>query len=86
MPDHIALLADHNVLLVALAGEMPHLVAFETDLFRALKRVMSVLTTQNAIQAQSLIGTVPLHVAELFTIATLNRWVLISIVACHLAF
>lgn len=86
MADHIALLAHHNVLLVALASKMPHLVAFETDLFRALKRVMSVLTAQNAIKAQSLVGTVPLHVTELFTIATLNRWVLISVIACNLTF
>ena len=65
---------------------MPHLVAFETYLFRALKRVMIVLTAQNANKAQSLVGTVPLHVAELFTVATLNRWVFIGVVACNLTF
>lgn len=65
---------------------MPDLVTFKTYLFRALKRVMSVLPAQYAIKAQSLVGTVPLHVTELFTVATLNRWVLISVVACNLTF
>jgi hypothetical protein len=49
MADHIALLAHRDVLLVTLAGQMPHLVTLEAYLLCAFERVMSVLTAQDAV-------------------------------------
>lgn len=54
---------------------MSHLVALETKLGIALKRVMGPLATQNAVRATSLVRTLLGHMSEQFAVATFNRWI-----------
>lgn len=86
MACHIALLAHINILGVAHRGHMPHLVALKTQLFRAFKRVVSVLATQDAVEALALIWAISAKMTKEFTIPTFNGWVLLGIITRYLSF
>jgi len=72
MANLVALLACFNVFLLAVFGLMPHLVAFETHLLGAIKRIVFLTSTQDASLLLPFIWAICLHVAELEAIVALD--------------
>ena len=58
---------------------IPNLFALETQFFITIERIVSIFTTEDAIELcrPPLIGTLSTHVAKLFAIATLYRGVMV---------
>ena len=72
------------ILLSALAGFVAHFIAFETEFGIAIKRVVSVLATQDAVESATLVGTLLRHVPEFLAVATLDGWVGLDVVTRYL--
>lgn len=83
MPHHCAQVALYDVSLVALTCFVATLVAFKTEFLVAVEGVMCVFTAEDAVEAPSLVRTLVRHVAELFAVLTLSRWICFLIVARH---
>lgn len=65
---------------------MTDLIALKTKFLVALKRVMSVFPTQNAVQSCSFVRAIKSEVPELLAIATLERGVVFVIITSYLVF
>ena len=63
---------------------MANLVALKAKLGIAVERIMSITTAQYAVWPTTFVWTLLGHVTELFTIATLDRWIRLDIVSGHL--
>jgi len=70
----------HDVCLCALVRLVAHLVALEAEFSVALKRVVGVLATENAVGPAALVGTLSRHVTELLAVAALYRRVRLRVV------
>lgn len=86
MTRHTTLLTHCYVFLIALAGHMPDLIALKAKFFSALKRVMAIFATQDAVKALAVVGTVPLNMAELLAVAAFDCRVFIRKITRYLSF
>ena len=66
----------NDIYFSACSSFVTSLIAFEADLFSAIKRVVRVFTTKYARTLFSIIWAVLLFVTNLLTIVTLNCWVI----------
>ena len=72
MANLVALGTLGDVLLLTVVCNVSCLVAFETELLMAIKRVVRVFPAKYAIQPASLVWTLPRHMAKLSTISALD--------------
>ncbi len=86
MSSLITLIAETNVFLVALTCFVSNLIAFKTHFFCALKRVVRVLATKDAVKSQSLVWTVPAYMSKLTAVSALYRNIIVLIITCNLLF
>ena len=70
----------HNVLVGALACLMPYLVTLEAEFGVTVKGVVFIGATKDAVETDSLIGTLLRVVAKLLAITTFDGWVRLDVV------
>jgi len=84
MTYHIAVNTGINIFSVAFSSFVAYFVAFKTQFLGAFKRIMSVLSTQNAIKLFTLVRTVTCKMSKLLAIAAFQSWVAILVIATQL--
>ena len=83
MPNLATLLAFHNVCLRALVGLVTDFVTLEAKLGVAVKAVVLVASTENAVRPAALVRTFSRHVTELLAVSALDGRVGVGVVPCH---
>lgn len=83
---HTTLITHINILRFTFICFVAHFITFKTKLFCALKRIVSILATQNTVQSFAIVGTVRHKVTELLAISAFDSWIFFTVITSNLSF
>jgi hypothetical protein len=72
MTNMVAFATLNDVSLVAISGLMTNLIALETHFFVAVKRLVSVFATKDAVEAFCVIWTLSSHMTKLLAVVAFH--------------